>query len=57
VKKKGLTKSDFDAMATWLKAHGSDAFRAAFETKTEVEMVIDKMVIVDEKTIKEPYTV
>lgn len=56
-KKKVLTKSDFDAIAEWLKSNGSDAFRVAFETKSEVEKIIDKMPFVDEKTIKEPYTV
>jgi hypothetical protein len=56
-RKKILTKSDFDAIADWLKANGSDAFKVAFETKSEVEKIIDKMPYVAEKTIKEPYTV
>ena len=55
--KKVLTKSDFDAIAVWLKSNGPDAFRLAFENKSEVEKIIDKMPYLDEKTIKEPYTV
>jgi len=56
-KKRVLTETELKALAEWLKSHGSEAFRYAFENKSEVERIIDKMSIIDEKTIKEPYTV
>jgi len=56
-KKKILTKSDLEAIAVWLQSHSTDAFKVAFETKSEAERIIEKMPYVDEETIKEPYTV
>lgn len=52
-----LDEKDLNALAEWLKSHSSEVFKVAFEKKSAVERIIDKMSIIDEKAIKEPYTV
>ncbi len=57
-KEKGaLGEHQLEALAEWLKSHGSEAFKPAFQNKSEVERIIEKMSIIDEKAIREPYTV
>ena len=55
--KKELDKKDLKALADWLKSDGQEAFRRSIENKTEVERLIEKMSVIDEKAVKEPYTV
>ena len=55
--KGALGEHQLKALAEWLKSHGSEAFKPAFQNKSEVERIIDKMSIIDEKAIREPYTV
>lgn len=52
-----LGEKELKTLAEWLKSHGSEAFRPAFENKSEVERIIEKMSVIDEKAIREPYTV
>ena len=57
IKKVTLSEEKYIILAEWLKSKGTEAFRHAFEKKSEVERIIDKMSIIDEKAIREPYTV
>jgi hypothetical protein len=57
-KEKGaLGEHQLKALAEWLKSHGSEAFKPVSQNKSEVERIIEKMSIIDEKAIREPYTV
>jgi hypothetical protein len=52
-----LEKKELENLAIWLKSDGIEIIKHAFENKSNVEKVIEKMSIIDEKAIREPYTV
>jgi hypothetical protein len=52
-----LDKEELEALAKWLKSDGIEIIKHAFENKSNVEKVIERMSIIDEKAIREPYTV
>jgi hypothetical protein len=56
-RKELLEKKELESLATWIKSDGADTFRHIFEKKSEVEKLVERMSVVDEKAIREPYTV
>lgn len=56
-RRKDLDKKDLKALAEWLRSDGRDAFRSAIESKSEVEKLVEQMSVIDDKAVKEPYTV
>jgi len=55
--RKNLGKEDLKALAEWLKSDGKHAFRNAIESKSNVEKLVEQMSVIDDKAVKEPYTV
>jgi hypothetical protein len=55
--KSALDKKELDNLASWIKTDGADAVRHIFEKKSEVEILVERMSVVDVNTLREPYTI
>lgn len=52
-----LSDKKLEELAAWIRLHGDEAFKKVFENKSEVEKIIEKMSVIDEKSMREPYTI